>query len=168
MRDTLYTRTLVQAAEIEGSTQALAHILKVPESTLLRWLAGHAQMPLRAFVKAVDLLSEHEKRNPAPHAAEKPAASELEFRMGEHFARCQRCDGTQFRQKQPGTRLRMTSELLCAGCGEEVIHGNLIVRLATDAIQHSRAMTVSRARAQLKRRKARAAAGRTDATIEDA
>ena len=160
MRDTLYTRTLVQAAEIEGSTQALANLLKVPESTLLRWLSGHAQMPLRAFVKAVDFLSEHEQRNPAPHAAESPAAGELEFRMGEHFARCQRCDGTLFCPKQPGTPLRMTSELLCASCDEEVIHGNLIVRLATDAIQHSRAMTVARARGQAKRAKARAPAGR--------
>ena len=36
----IYTQTLARAVEAQGSTQALASLLHVPESTLLRWMSG--------------------------------------------------------------------------------------------------------------------------------
>ena len=54
------------------------------------------------------------------------------------------------------TLLRMTSELACAGCGERVVHGNLISQLAKDAVHQSRAMTIARAKRQAPRAAKRA------------
>jgi len=146
--DTIYTRTLARAAEVEGSTQALAGVLHVPENTLLRWMSGRAQMPLRAFLRIVELLSQHERNDGAAASeAEVPGDGKLSFPMGELLARCARCDGAEF-VPAAETSLRMTSELACTSCGERVVHGNLISQLARDAIQQSRAMTVARARRQ--------------------
>ena len=38
--------------------------------------------------------------------------------------------------------MRLTSRLLCVGCGTETLHGKLIAQLADDMVQQSRAMTV--------------------------
>ena len=64
MADTIHTRALARAAETEGSTQALAGVLHVPENTLLRWMSGRAQMPLRAFLRLVEVLSQHDYHFP--------------------------------------------------------------------------------------------------------
>jgi hypothetical protein len=50
----------------------------------------------------------------------------------------------EFVPATPGAPLRYTSVLVCASCGESVIHGNLICQLARDTIHHSRAATVAR------------------------
>ena len=144
MADTIHTRALARAAETEGSTQALAGVLHVPENTLMRWMSGRAQMPLRAFLRLVELLSQHEKKN----GGEPQGNGKLTFAMGELYARCARCDGTDFLPATAGTPLRMTTELACASCGERVVHGDLISQLARDAIQQSRAMTVARTKRQ--------------------
>jgi hypothetical protein len=148
MADTIYTRTLARAAQAQGSTQSLASLLHVPESTLLRWMSGRAQMPLQAFLKLIELLVEHERngREAAPPAQGR--GENHSFNMGQVFARCARCDGTQFVQVGAGTPLHMTSELACASCGERVVHGNLIAQLARDAVHQSRAMTFARAKRQ--------------------
>ena len=152
MADTIHTRALARAAETEGSTQALAGVLHVPENTLMRWMSGRAQMPLRAFLRLVELLSQHEKKNggggASASAGEPQGNGKLTFAMGELYARCARCDGTDFLPAVAGTPLRMTTELACVSCGERVVHGDLISQLARDAIQQSRAMTVARTKRQ--------------------
>jgi len=150
--DTIHTRALARAAEAEGSTQALAGVLHVPENTLMRWMSGRAQMPLRAFLRLVELLSQHEKNGVgAASAGEVLHNGKLSFAMGQLLARCARCDGTDFLPAVAGTPLRMTSELACVSCGERVAHGDLISQLARDAVQQSRAMTVARTRRQAAR-----------------
>lgn len=143
LADTLYTRALVRAAEIEGSTQALASVLRVPENTLLRWMAGRAQMPLQAFLKAIELIAADERnQTPAPRREAPP--EKLRFKVGELEARCERCDGNEFVQTDPSTPLRYISELVCCSCGARETHGTLITRLAKDAVYHSKALTVAR------------------------
>jgi len=137
MAQTIYTRALVDAAEAHGSTQALASFLRVPENTLLRWMAGRAQMPLQAFLKVIEFLAQYEKTESAAPATQAPA-DRLQFSMGELQARCPCCDAAEFVPATAGAPLRYTSELLCVSCGERVIHAGLICQLARDAIHHSR------------------------------
>jgi len=147
MADTIYTKTLARAAEMHGSTQALASFLHVPENTLLRWMSGRAQMPLQAFLKLIEVLSQSERNGGG--AAALPGAAQGEpvtFKMGENVAHCARCDGIEF--VAADGRLDFISELACRACGERVVHGNLIAQLAKDAIQQSRAMTAARGRRQ--------------------
>lgn len=145
MATTLYTETLARAAEIQGSTQALAGLLHVPENTLLRWMSGRAQMPLRAFLKLVQLVSEHEKASGEPGAAAGTETRRTGFRMGPLQARCARCDGEEFMAPAP---LGYTSKLTCVACGEQVAHGNLVAQLAKEAVLHSRIRSVARAKRQ--------------------
>ena len=146
MKETIYTQTLSRAAEAEGGTAALAGVLHVPETTLERWMSGRAQTPLRAFLKALERLTAHE----ASGAARVPLADgePLTFSMGQLQARCGRCDSTEFVPAQPGTPLKLTSELVCRACGEKVIRGDVMARLAQDAVQYSHAMTAARERRQ--------------------
>jgi len=149
MADTIYTRALARAAEIQGSTQALASLLRVPENTLLRWMCGRAQMPLQAFLNLIQLLVQHELSGRGePRLQEVASGEKLTFRMGELIGHCARCDGTDFELAAPGTALKFTSVLACAACGERIKHGDLIAQLAKDAVYHSRAMTAARARRQ--------------------
>lgn len=136
----LVTRVLAEAARIEGSTQALATRLKAPESTLQRWIDGHAQAPLRAFLAALDYVMEKELGHPAPAGVSGDEMRQLVFRLGPLAARCARCDCEEFAARGPGT-LRLTSVLLCRSCGQAVVHGNLLAQLAKDAVHHSRAAT---------------------------
>ena len=148
MADTLYTRALVRAAEIQGSTEALASLLRVPENTLLRWMAGRAQMPLQAFLKTIELIAADErKQSPASHAGESPV-EKLRFKIGELEAHCERCDGHEFVQIDPSLPLRYINELACCACGHRVTHGNLIAQLAKDAVYHTRTLTAARLRRQ--------------------
>ena len=146
MADTIYTRTLARAAEIHGSTQALAGFLRVPENTLLRWMSGRAQMPLQAFLKLIEVLSESERKGSSAAALPAVQGEPVTFKMGENVAHCARCDGSEFTAVDG--RLDFISQLACRTCGERVVHGNLIAQLATDAIQQSRAMTAARGRRQ--------------------
>ena len=145
----IYTQTLARASEAHGSPQAVASLLHVPESTLRRWMSGRAQMPLAAFLRLIGLLSEYERKGGGyPVTAEAASGDRLEFRMGKLIARCARCDGTAFVPVEPMQAVRLTSELACCGCGECVVHGNLIAQLAKDAIMQSRAYTAARAKRQ--------------------
>jgi DNA-binding transcriptional regulator YdaS (Cro superfamily) len=56
----VYLRTLQRAALIAGGEQALALELKVTPSHLALWLQGIERPPLDIFLRAVDLVSEHE------------------------------------------------------------------------------------------------------------
>jgi hypothetical protein len=148
MQDKIVTLILQQAAQAEGSTQALASRLNAPEPTLIRWMTGRAQTPLRAFLAVLDFLMQRELKEAAAPETPPEAAQpdKLVFPLGLLFARCERCDGTEFRLLTPGT-LRLTSHLTCLVCGEDVVHGNLLARLATEAVHHSRAIAVRTKRA---------------------
>jgi hypothetical protein len=145
MAESVVTQALAKAAQIEGSTQALAHTLRVPQGTLERWMAGTAQMPLRAFLHAIELVTRHETSDLSSEATS-PAPEKLTFNMGQLAARCARCDGTEFTTAEAGAALKFTSKLQCRACGAEVVHGNLIAQLAMDTVQQARAMTAARAR----------------------
>jgi hypothetical protein len=145
--DTLYTRALVRAAEIQGSTQSLASLLRVPENTLLRWMAGRAQMPLQAFLKTIELISADERKQaPVPRAD--AAVEKLRFKIGDLEAHCSRCDGHEFVQADPTMPLRYINEIVCCACGARDTHGNVIAQLAKDAVYHSKALTVARQKRQ--------------------
>lgn len=56
----LYVRTLHRAAQIVGGEQALALRLKVTPSHLALWLQGIEKPPEHIFLKAVDVVTEHD------------------------------------------------------------------------------------------------------------
>ena len=147
----IYTQTLARAVEAQGTTQALASLLHVPEGTLLRWMSGRAKMPLRAFLALISVLAQYEKTGGGyPRSENNRTDQNLVFRMGQLLARCGRCDGTEFVAANPAQPVKLTSELVCCACGHEVIHGNLIAELAKDAVHQSRASS-----AAVKKRQAR-------------
>lgn len=49
------------ALEAMGSVQALADCLQVDRSDAANWIAGHAQPPEDAFMRAVDIMLAHFK-----------------------------------------------------------------------------------------------------------
>ena len=144
MAVTLYTRALVRAAEIQGSTQALATLLRVPENTLLRWMAGRAQMPLAAFLRVIEIVSEDERKTAPERLATPLADAKLRFQWGAVEAHCARCDGAEFVPSDPTLALRYIDELVCCACGERVVHGDLMVRLAKQAVHHAKSATAAR------------------------
>ena len=149
MSDNVFARTLARAIEVEGSTQSIAHLLRVPEATLLRWCEGRADMPVRAFTALVEFLSTAEARHAANEPDTAPPApqsstEDLQFRIGNLLARCERCEGTQFRQVRPDEPLKMTSRLVCRGCGHEIVHGDLLVKLGRALIDKKRAEAFER------------------------
>ena len=56
----LYLRTLERAVQIAGGEQALALRLKVTPSHLALWLKGFEEPTTEAFLRAADVVSEHE------------------------------------------------------------------------------------------------------------
>lgn len=150
MQDKIVTLILQQAAQAEGSTQALASRLNAPEATLLRWMSGRAQTPLRAFLVVLEYLMELERKDEegpaASDAVVERQADKLVFPLGPLLARCVCCDGNEFRLAGPGS-LRLTSPLACTTCGAEIVHGKLLAQLATDAVHHSRAASARTRRA---------------------
>jgi hypothetical protein len=56
----VYVRTLERAAEILGGEQELARYLKVTPSHLALWAQGIETPPLDYFLKAVDIVTEHD------------------------------------------------------------------------------------------------------------
>ena len=143
MADNMYTRALARAAEVQGSTQALASLLRVPENTLLRWMSGRAQMPLQAFLKLLEVLAQYEKTG-GQATLEETNGEPLKFNMGEMVARCARCDCTEFVLAEPAPQVKYTSIVACRTCGERTTRGDLIAQVAKDTIQQSRAMLAAR------------------------
>jgi hypothetical protein len=151
MADTAYTRALTRAAEIQGSTQALASLLHVPENTLFRWMTGRAQMPVAAFIKVIEIISEDE-RGRAPVSQEASAApapgEKLRFRLAHVEGCCARCDGVEFMQADPSLAMRYITELVCCSCGQKVVHGDLVAQMARDSVHQSKAMAIARQKRQ--------------------
>ena len=65
----LYARTLKRAAQVVGGPEQLALSLKVTPSHLALWLKGMADVPADVFLKAVDLINEHDAPNTQPNPA---------------------------------------------------------------------------------------------------
>ena len=101
-------------------------------------------MPLQAFLKLMDVLTQHEKNGADTTIQECPDGEPLTLRMGQHLARCASCGGTEFLPTRGDGRVRFTSELACRACGEQVVCGNLISQLAKDAVRQSRTVTAAR------------------------
>ena len=106
-------------------------------------MKGRAQAPLRALLNVIDLIvewelhSKDERGSLAPHMG--PDETIVLFK-GQFVARCSRCGASNFRLALPG-EFRLTSRLSCLACGEEVLHGTLIARLAKEiSVAHGRRM----------------------------
>ena len=54
---TVYTRVLHRACQMVGGVERLAARLRVPATTLYRWLDGEADPPTPVFLKAVDIVT---------------------------------------------------------------------------------------------------------------
>jgi transcriptional regulator with XRE-family HTH domain len=74
---TVYIRTLKRAAEITGGHEALARQLKVTPSHLELWIRGLASPPGDVFLKAADIVTEHELQQLSAKQAITPQVSDL-------------------------------------------------------------------------------------------
>jgi len=63
---------MTRAAAIAGGELNLSVRLKVPVTTLQRWLAGGDPIPDRAFLDAVDLITAEKLRAESPFIEHKP------------------------------------------------------------------------------------------------
>jgi len=143
MEENLVRSILREAARIEGSTQALATRLRAPESTLLLWLEGRAQVPLRALLNSIDFIVRWEletSETKCAFYAGTDANGRIMLSMRRLTASCSQCGGTDFHAVAPGV-LRLTSRLSCTTCGEEVVQSILIGRLAKQVAQRSRSQS---------------------------
>ena len=132
MAENVYTRLLKQLVAIEGSSQAVASVLRVPEGTLIGWMNGRAQMPLRALLKAMDLVAKHELEDPSER---------LTFDVGPARARCAGCGASEFRRRDATAPFTYRSVLACAICGHEVTHADLVVQVAKEAAKKVRSQS---------------------------
>jgi hypothetical protein len=55
-RATVHTRVLHRACQKLGSVEQLAQFLRVPATTVYRWLEGESVPPASIFLKAVDIV----------------------------------------------------------------------------------------------------------------
>jgi transcriptional regulator with XRE-family HTH domain len=69
---TVYSRTLRRAAELVGSQQELARRLGIFPSHLLPWLAGTSTPPIEVFLKAVDIVGDHDNQQLTPPVVPPP------------------------------------------------------------------------------------------------
>ncbi|MBV8033220.1 MAG: hypothetical protein JO035_17035 [Betaproteobacteria bacterium] len=58
MPASVYSRTLLKAAEIAGGRPKLCRYLRVPAKDLDKWIAGEEVPPQSVFLQAVDLIVE--------------------------------------------------------------------------------------------------------------
>lgn len=128
MADTIFTRALIQAAELHGSTQVLASQLRVPENTLLRWMSGRAMMPVKAFRALMEVLKGMDT-HPIDAADASPHGL-FDFAVGDVSAFCAACNGTRFKSTTPASTLCYRSTLACVACGQTVVLADLLAQLA--------------------------------------
>lgn len=145
MAETVYTEALRQALEIVGSTQALASRLRVPETTLARWISGSAFMPYLAFLETLKYVSEQQQRLTQDGRC---GESKFSLNIGTNFARCSACDGVEFRCVNSNEPRRYVSIVSCLTCGKETPYGQLVVALAKEASVAARARLVKLTRTQ--------------------
>jgi hypothetical protein len=64
-----YQKTLAKACLITGDETLLAQVLGVPVSDVVDWLLGERPVPADCFLKAVDIVLAHSKRQVGETAA---------------------------------------------------------------------------------------------------
>lgn len=134
--ETVYTRVLAQLVAKEGSDQAVAGLLHVPEKTLQRWMLGRAQMPLQAFLRALDLVLQHERASgPLQPVGTPPEV--LVFKAGAVLAECAKCGAHEFRRIHPAAPHTYMSVLACFECGTQVVHHELVAALAKEVARRA-------------------------------
>ena len=69
---TVYSRTLRRAAELIGGEQELARRLGVFPSHLAAWLAATTTPPIEVFLKAVDIVGDHDIQQLTPPVVAPP------------------------------------------------------------------------------------------------
>lgn len=74
---TVYVRTLKRAAEIIGGEEEFAHRLKVTPSLLELWIRGVVSPPGDVFLKAADIVSEHDLQQMTAKQVTTPQVSDL-------------------------------------------------------------------------------------------
>lgn len=140
MGHNIFSGPLAAAAQYLGSTQALARLLHVPEGTLLRWLAGRAMMPVRAFSKVLEIIQHHESRLPDEPARDQTAPP-LTLTLNQSTACCANCGRSEFVHCTPALRLRYRALLACAACGTQAAYRDLLLELVTRHARHGTART---------------------------
>lgn len=140
MADTIYTRVLAQAVEMAGSAKALADLFRVPETTLARWISGRAQMPLRVFLRAIELLREHDDRGTQQDAISNRPAESITVQAAGLCARCARCGCPEFLSAVAQSGLRVSSRLQCTSCHHDAAYGDVVAELATLAVAQQRSV----------------------------
>lgn len=146
MKEDIYVTSLRRGVAFHEGAQALAFALRVPESTLRRWMSGRAMMPEQAFARLLELIVEHEAR--APASAPGPRTT-LSFRVEDLMARCRKCGATAF-SADPSAR--MVDPLACLACGEEVVHRDLLIELAQRIASRRKERAAGRRNASAPRR----------------
>jgi hypothetical protein len=58
--------------------------------------------------------------------------------LGDVHARCRECGHCEFIPVDPGSDLDELSELICAACEVPVMHGELILQIADEALKDAR------------------------------
>lgn len=134
MSESVYTKVLAQLVAKEGSAPAVASLLHVPEKTLQRWMQGSAQMPLQAFLRALNMVVQHERMRGIPQP--EPAAP-LVFKVGAVVAQCAECGGHEFRRADPAVPHTYMSVLACLECGTHVVHHELVAALAKEVARRA-------------------------------
>jgi hypothetical protein len=99
-------------------------------------------------MKLVDFLTALEQSSQRPPDGKPAGTARMGFKMGPLEARCARCDSIEFAAVDASAPLGYTTRIACAACGEQAVVGNLVVQVAKDAVQQSRAMTAARMRRQ--------------------
>lgn len=136
MSESIYTRVLAQLVAKEGGTHAVAKLLHVPEKTLQRWMHGSAQMPLQAFLRALEIVVEHERATGPLQPAEAPPEG-LVFKAGAVLAQCARCSAHEFRRADPAAPHTYMSVLACLECGTRAVHHELVAELAKEVARRA-------------------------------
>lgn len=72
MAASVYSRTLQRAVLLAGGRDQLARYLEVSPEQLRRWIADETKPPLKAFLRAVDLVIEESA--PPPDSSDAGAA----------------------------------------------------------------------------------------------
>jgi hypothetical protein len=153
MPHTVHSRTLVRALSIVGDHERLRQRLDVSATQLDKWIQGLSRPPDAVFLRAVDIIAEHE-------ASEERRLHRLEVKMGNELARCPSCDTTFFGSAVPEIEVNNRTQLFCLSCGFEIARGDLVVHLSSDVAKQGAARVIA-AKRMLSAAKSRAQTGGT-------
>jgi len=85
MVSTVYSRTLLKAAQLAGGPQKLARKLRVPIADLHKWLGGSDAPPIAVFLKAVDLVLDETSASGGSDPGDPPAPQDCATAGGSSY-----------------------------------------------------------------------------------